>query len=56
MLQRPNGATIAEIMRVTQWQPHTVRGFISRALVHDLGLKVARFKRDQGQAAYRLPR
>ena len=29
--------------RVTQWQPHTVRGFISRALVHDLGLRVARF-------------
>ena len=50
------GASIAEIMRVTQWQPHTVRGFISRALVHDLGLKVARFKRDQGQPAYRLPR
>jgi len=56
MLQRSNGASIAEIMRVTQWQPHTIRGFISRALVHDLGLKVARFKRDQGQPAYRLPR
>ena len=46
MLQRSNGASIAEITRVTQWQPHTARGFISRALVHDLGLKVARFKRD----------
>ena len=56
MLQRPNGASIAEIMRVTEWQSHTVRGFISRALVHDLGLKVARFKRDQGKLAYRLPR
>ena len=43
MLQRSNGASIAEITRVTQWQPHTVRGFISRALVHDLGLKVAPF-------------
>ena len=46
MLQRSNGASIAEIARVTQWQPHAARGFISRALVHDLGLKVARFKRD----------
>ena len=37
MLQRSNGASIAEITRVTQWQPHTVRDFISRALVHDPG-------------------
>ena len=56
MLQRPNGASIAEIMRVTEWQSHTVWGFISRALVYDLGLEVARFKRDQGKLAYRLPR
>ena len=56
LLERPNGATVAEIMRATDWQPHTVRGFISRALVHDLGLQVARFKRDKGQPAYRLQR
>ena len=54
MLQRSNGASIAEITRVTQWQPHTVRGFISRALVHDLGLKVARFKRDQARGSRSL--
>ncbi len=56
LLQRPNGATVAEIMRATDWQPHTVRGFVSRALVHDLGLQVARFKREKGQPAYRLQR
>ena len=56
LLERPNGATVAEIMRATDWQPHTVRGFISRALVHDLGLQVARFKREKGQPAYRLQR
>jgi Protein of unknown function (DUF3489) len=55
LLERPNGATVVEIMRATDWQPHTVRGFISRALVHELGLQVARFKRDKGQPAYRLP-
>jgi len=31
MLQRSNGASIAEIMLVTQWQPHTARG-LSAAL------------------------
>jgi Protein of unknown function (DUF3489) len=56
LLERPNGASVAEIMRATDWQPHTVRGFISRALVHDLGLQVARFKREKGQPAYRLQR
>jgi hypothetical protein len=56
LLERPNGATVAEIMRATDWQPQTVRGFISRALVHDLGLQVARFKREKGQLAYRLQR
>src|SRR6266481_9632014 len=34
LLERPNDATVGEIMRATEWQPHTVRGFISRALVH----------------------
>lgn len=56
MLQRPNGASVKEIMRTTAWQAHTVRGFISRALVHNLGLKVVRFKREKGQPAYQLPR
>ena len=56
LLERPNGVTVAEIMRATDWQPHTVRGFISRALVHDLGLQVARFKREKGRLAYRLQR
>ena|SRR5437667_2185502 len=56
LLERSNGASVTEIMRATDWQPHTVRGFISRALVHDLGLQVARFEREKGQPAYRLQR
>jgi Protein of unknown function (DUF3489) len=40
MLQRPEGATVAEIVEATSWQAHTVRGAISRALKKKLGLPV----------------
>ena len=29
MMQRAKGATLTEIMAVTKWQAHTVRGFVS---------------------------
>jgi hypothetical protein len=29
MMKRAKGATLAEIMKTTGWQPHTVRGFVS---------------------------
>jgi hypothetical protein len=29
MMRRAKGVTLAEIMKITGWQPHTVRGFVS---------------------------
>jgi hypothetical protein len=40
MLQRPEGATVAEMVEATGWLAHTVRGCISGALKKKLGLPI----------------
>jgi hypothetical protein len=53
-LSRPEGATIAEIIAMTGWQEHSVRGFISGAVKKKLGLTVERITED-GRTVYRVP-
>ena len=54
LLRRPDGATLAEIMKATDWQAHSVRGFISGAVGKKMGLKVQSEKNDAGERTYKL--
>ena len=54
LLQRKNGATLAEIMKATQWQAHSVRGFISGALGKGMGLAINSAKRQDGERVYSI--
>ncbi len=54
MLQKPEGATIAELAAATGWQAHTVRGAMSGVLKKRLGLEIASQKVDGRGLAYRI--
>ena len=55
LLQRPQGASLAELTKATKWQAHSVRGFLSGTLKGKMRLKVSSIKREDGERAYRLP-
>jgi hypothetical protein len=54
MLQRREGATIAQIVEATDWRPHTVRGFFAGALKKKLGLEVTSEKVEGGERVYKI--
>jgi hypothetical protein len=53
MLQRKNGATLAEIMEKMGWQKHTVRGFMAGGM-KKAGYTVESFKPEGGERTYRI--
>ena len=55
LLQRPEGASIAEIVELTGWLVHTTRGVISGALKKKLSLPVASEKIQGRGTVYTLP-
>ena len=54
LLKRPGGVTLKEIMKVTHWQAHSVRGFLSGTVGKKLGIPVESFKKSDGDRAYRI--
>ncbi len=53
MMKRAKGVTLAEIMKVTGWQAHTVRGFVS-ILGSKGGEAIESSKNAEGERTYRI--
>jgi hypothetical protein len=53
MMKRAKGATLAEIMKATDWQAHTVRGFV-RILGSKGGEKIESSKNAAGERTYKI--
>ena len=54
LLQRPGGATLKQLIAATQWQAHSVRGFLSGALKKKMGLKIVSTKGAAGVGSYSI--
>jgi hypothetical protein len=54
LLKRPGGVTLKEIMKATDWQAHSVRGFLSGTVGKKMGTPVESSKRGDGERAYRI--
>lgn len=54
LLKTPGGATLKDIMAATNWQAHSVRGFISGTLGKKMGLTVKSEKGQEGERVYSI--
>jgi len=54
LLQRPEGASIAEIVEATGWLAHSARGLISGGLKKKLGLQITTQKEQGRGSVYRI--
>jgi Protein of unknown function (DUF3489) len=54
LMKRKEGATLAEIAKATDWQNHSIRGFVSGHVIKKMGLKVESTKSETGERTYRI--
>ena len=54
MLMRPKGASLAQLRKVTGWQPHSVRGFLSGTVRKLEGVTLVSDATDGGERRYRI--
>jgi hypothetical protein len=54
LVRRPKGATLAELAKLTGWQNHSIRGFLSGAVGKKMGLTVDSVKREDGERVYSI--
>ncbi len=54
MLQRPNGASIPELIKATEWQAHSVRGFLAGTVRKKMGLDITSTREDGKDRRYRV--
>jgi hypothetical protein len=54
MMKRKQDVTLAEIAKATDWQNHSIRGFVSEQVAKKLGLKVESTKSEAGERTYRI--
>jgi hypothetical protein len=54
LLSQPDGASIEEMMQATDWQQHSVRGFLAGTVKKKLGFSLTSLKLDDGVRRYRI--
>ena len=54
LLSQPDGASVAEMMQATNWQQHSVRGFLAGTVKRKLGFKLTSLKPDDGVRRYHI--
>ena len=54
LLSQSEGASIAEMMQATDWQQHSVRGFLAGTVKKKLGFSLTSLKPNGGVRRYRI--